>query len=115
MDKLILVNREHELTSMKVCTNVGLSYIRGIQVSYGVFDGSGELTNDVSLTPFGDLNQARSVCTNFYIPQGDNLGSVFYYYNINGISAITLTTVNGVTGSYGIPVENDSTFLASFS
>ena len=65
---VLTIGKDHELTSIKVCTDRAVTYIRGIQVSYGKFNGIGEIVEAVSLNAFGDMNQASSLCTNFYIP-----------------------------------------------
>ena len=70
------LRKDHQLTSVKVCTDRNITYIKGIQVTYGLFTNLGEITEAVNLFPFGDLNQATSVCTNFYIPQDDYIANV---------------------------------------
>ena len=70
-DLLLNLDRLHLLTSVKVCTDRALTYIRGVQVSYGKFLGNGEIVDAVYLNDFGDLDQATSVCENFYIPKDD--------------------------------------------
>ena len=49
LDKIELVDREHELTSIKVCRDRSVNYIRGVQVSYGQFNGAGEVVDAISL------------------------------------------------------------------
>jgi len=115
LDLLYGLDKDHELTSVKVCTDRSVTYVKGIQVSYGKFDTSGEIIEAISLQDFGDLNQATSLCTNFYIPQGDYLSTVFYRYNTDGISQLWLTTVNGRSSSYGKAGADDSTIVAKFS
>ena len=85
LDVIMRVNREHELTSIKVCRTRSENYIRGVQVSYGQFNGAGELVDAVSLNQIGDLDQASFVCDNFYIPKDDYLSSILYRYNILGV------------------------------
>ena len=34
---------DHSLTSVKVCTDRAVTYIRGTQVTYGIFDSIGEI------------------------------------------------------------------------
>ena len=87
-DLVLSLDAEHELTTIKVCTDVAVTYIRGLQVSYGKFSGTGEIFEAVRLNEFGDLDQASSVCTNFYIPQNDYLTNVYYRYNLLGISQL---------------------------
>ena len=85
-DLVLLVSKDQELTSIKVCTDRAVTFIRGVQVSYGQFNGIGEIEEDVSLNSFGSLNQASLVCSNFYIPQGDYLTMVQYRVSLLGIS-----------------------------
>ena len=85
-----------------------MTYIRGVQVSYGKFSGSGEIFEAVKLNDFGDLDQTQSVCTNFYVPQNDYLTRVYYRYNLLGISQLVFTTREGRTGSYGRVNVDDS-------
>ena len=81
-DLVLSLDSNHELTTIKVCTDVAVTYIRGVQVSYGKFSGTGEIFDAVRLNDFGDLDQASSVCTNFYIEQNDYLTNVFLKYNL---------------------------------
>ena len=85
LDMIIRVDREHELSSIKVCRTRSENYIRGVQVSYGQFNGAGELSNAVSLNMIGNLAQASFVCDNFYIPKDDYLASILYRYNVFGV------------------------------
>ena len=85
LDLIMLVDREHELTSIKVRRTRSENYIRGVQVSYGQFNGAGELVDAVSLNMIGDLDQASFVCDNFYIPKDDYLSSILYRYNVFGV------------------------------
>ena len=92
-----------------------MTYIRGVQVSYGKFSGTGEIFEAVKLNDFGDLDQAKSVCTNFYIPQNDFLTNVSFKYNLLGIAQLTFTTFNRSFGSYGLAGAGDSTASYNFS
>lgn len=40
---LLRLDVDHILTSIKVCTDRQVSIVRGVQVSYGKFDGDGEI------------------------------------------------------------------------
>ena len=85
-DLVLLLDAAHELTTIKVCTDVAVTYVRGVQVSYGKFAGTGEIYQAVKLTDFGELDQAQSLCDNFYIPQNDYISNVSFRYNLVGIS-----------------------------
>ena len=74
---------------------MAVTYIKGVQVSYGKFGASGEIFEAVRMNDFGDLDQASSVCSNFYIPQNDYLNNVSYRYNLLGISQIIFRTRSG--------------------
>ena len=96
------LSTDHTLTSIKICTDRAVTGIKGVQASYGLFDQEGEISNSVSMTPFGDLEQANNVCTNFYIPRNDVLASVLYRYDLNtGLTMMWLTTAAGRSSSYG--------------
>ena len=84
-DLLTRLDPEHQITSIQVCTDRAVSILKGAQVSYGKFNAAGEITEDVTLNPFGDVNQVRSLCTNFYISKDDYLSSIVYRYNEAGI------------------------------
>jgi len=103
------------LTSIKICTDRAQTYVRGTQVSYGKFNGIGEIIDAVSLTAFGDLDQATSLCKNFYIPNRDYLTNINMRYNLSGVSLIQLTTANGQDESFGQFTFEDSLFTQSFS
>ena len=106
---------DHELTSVKVCTDRAVTYIRGTQVTYGIFDAAGEIVKAVSLYPYGEVDQATSVCTNFYIPKDDFLSTILIRYNANVISQLWLTSRNGISASYGVAYENDAYVVGQFS
>ena len=91
-----------------------MTYVKGIQVSYGKFS-NGEIVEAVSLNSFGDLNQASSLCTHFYIPQGDYLASIVYRYTDSGISQVRLTTNNGKDASYGNTRATDASIVNQFN
>ena len=109
------MDKDHDLTSVKVCTDVRKTYIRGIQVSYGKFNALGELFDTVSLTPFGDLDQASSICSNFYVPQGDHISRVQYWHSVQGISKINLSLANSSSVlQLGVSLANDNQYDESF-
>ena len=84
------------MTSIKTCTNLAKTYIRGIQVTYGKFDEKGEIVDAVSLNSYGDLAQASSLCTNMYIPVNDHISFIGYAYNPLGVSYIEFRTASGL-------------------
>ena len=94
---------------------MAVTYIRGVQVSYGKFAGTGEIFEAVRLNDYGDLDQAKSICSNFYIPQNDYLTNVFLKYNLLGIAQLVFTTRSGSRGSYGLAGVNDSTGSYDFA
>ena len=67
IDYLLKLDLDHVLTSIKVCTNRQVTYIKGIQASYGKFSTNGEIVEAVSLNAYGDVDYATSLCTIFYI------------------------------------------------
>ena len=92
-----------------------MTYIRGTQATYGAFDANGEIIKAVSLYPYGEVDQATSVCTNFYIPKDDFLATILIRYNANFISQLWLTSRNGISASYGKAIENDANVVGQFS
>ena len=89
--------------------------MKGTQVSYGKFNPQGEIVNDVTLNPFGDVNQVTSVCTNFYIGQNDYLTSISYRYNEAGVQQLWLTTINGKSNSFGRADPDDASIVEQFT
>ena len=77
--------------------------------------GNGEIVDAVYLNDFGDLDQATSVCENFYIPQDDYISQISYRYNLLGIAQLSLVTVKGLRSTQGLAGTDDSTFTLNFS
>ena len=72
---LLNLDLDHVLTSIKVCTDREDTFIKGVQVSYGKFEGT-EIIEDVDLKEIGNTDDAQQLCTNFYIRKGDELAQV---------------------------------------
>ena len=88
--------------------------MKGTQVSYGKFNSQGEIYDDITLNSFGDVNQVRSLCTNFYIGKDDYLSSVVYRYNEEGVQQLWLTTINGKSSSFGRASEDDASIVEQY-
>ena len=95
MDFLIKLDKDHVLTSIKVCTDRAVTQVKGIQASYGKFNTNGEITEAIPLFAFGNVNHSTAVCTIFYIPQNDYLVSFLMKYDELGVLQVWLTTKNG--------------------
>ena len=78
-----------------------MTFVKGCQVSYGKFNGKGEVIEAVSLNPLGDVDHSTSLCTIFYIPRDQYLASFLIRYSDLGISQIWPTTNLGKSASYG--------------
>ena len=98
---LLKLDLDHELTSIKVCTDRAVTFVKGIQASYGKFDGKGEIIEAVSLNAFGDVNHSTALCTIFYIPKGEDLASFLLRYSDLGVTQVWPTTNMGKSSSYG--------------
>ena len=101
LDLLLRLDLDHVLTSIKVCTDRAVTFVKGTQVSYGKYNGKGEIIEAVSLNPLGDVDYATSLCTIFYIPRDEYLASFLIRYSDLGISQIWPTTNLGKSASYG--------------
>ena len=101
LDLLLRLDLDHVVTSLKVCTDRAVTFVKGVQVSYGKFNGKGEIIEAVSLHPLGDVNHATSLCTIFYIPRDQFLASLLIRYSDLGISQFWPTTNLGKSSSYG--------------
>ena len=86
LDEIEAIDFDHVLTGIKVCTNRAVTFIKGVQVSYGKFSGDSEIVEAVSLTPYGDVDYSTAVCTIFYIPKGDYLANLLFRYNDTGVT-----------------------------
>ena len=85
LDMLLKLDLYHVLTSIKVCTDRAVTFVKGMQVSYGKFNAKGEIIEAVSLNKFGDVDYATSLCTVFYIPKGEHLASLLIRYSELGV------------------------------
>ena len=101
LDMLLNLDQDHVVTSVKVCTDRAVTIVKGAQVSYGKFNGAGEIESAVSMNPLGDVEHATSVCTIFYIPEGEWISTITYRYEAAGITQLWMTTNGGSSGSYG--------------
>ena len=101
MEYLVKLDKDHVLTSIKVCTDRAVTSVKGIQASYGKFNTNGEITDAIQLHAFGNVNHSTAVCTIFYIPQGDFLVSFLMKYDELGVLKVWLTTNNGKDAQYG--------------
>ena len=101
MDFLIKLDKDHLLTSVKVCTDRSLTQVQGVQASYGKFNTKGEITDAITLLAHGNVNHSTAVCTIFYIPQNDYLVSFLMKYDELGVHQVWLTTKNGLSAQYG--------------
>ena len=106
LDLLLNLDLDHVLTSIKVCTDRAITFVKGIQASYGKFNGVGEIIEAVSLNPLGDVDHATSLCTIFYIPRDQYLASILIRYSDLGISQVWPTTNLGKSSSYGKEPSN---------
>ena len=64
---LLKLDLDHVMISMKVCTDRAVTFVKGMQASYGKFNGKGEIVEAVSLNEHGDVDHTTSICTIFYI------------------------------------------------
>lgn len=101
LELITSLDQKHILTSIKVCTNRANTSIRGLQVSYGKISGDGEIFDALSLNGYGELAQASSYCSNFYISDDDYLSYVGYAYNLQGVVYLELRTDNGQSQGFG--------------
>ena len=115
IDFLTKIDLDHELTSIKVCTNRQVTYIKGIQASYGKFTTNGEITEAVSFNPYGDVDYATSLCTIFYIPQDDFLTGLTIRYDATTVTQVWLRSSKGKSVSYGKANTSDETVPLEFS
>ena len=106
LDLLSQLDLDHVLTSVKVCTDRQVTFIKGIQASYGKFNSEGETVDSISLNSYGDVNYATAVCTIFYIKQEELLANMIIRYNDVGVTQVWLTTNAGKTASYGTTGTN---------
>ena len=72
------LSKDHVLSSIKGCeTSTGSA--SGIQVTYGVWDSDGKLTNEVDLNAIGLVNGAT--CKKLNLEQGDLLKTITINYS----------------------------------
>lgn len=101
MSVLFQDNINRDVTSMKVCTDYAVTFVKGIQVSYGSFNGDGEIINSLNGNKIGDLDHNTALCTIFYIPRNQYLAQLILRYNDQGIVSVRPTTDQGKSASYG--------------
>ena len=101
LNLLLSIEELHVMTSIKVCTDRSVSLVKGVQISYGIFNGDGEIESAVRMNPIGDTDHSTSLCTVFYIPQGEKIVTLIYRFSEAGITQLWLTTNGGTSSSYG--------------